>query len=247
MAASLVLPRGSVQSTTFQRWWDTRGDWVEAPNQRRDGESGVQRIRPRDPAQEALYCKRQVGHLYRSLLHPFGRPTVLREQRALDAFATLGLRVPRMVYCAAQQSAEQWRALLVTEELHGFISLEQWYRDDCRQHWGEAIHRQMLEQVAETLARFHRARWQHGCCYPKHLFIRVHADQGCRVEVAVLDLEKSRRRLRAADAARHDLRQLNRHRDGMPDEDWSLFQAAYRQCFTPLNKAIQNAVPFTTP
>lgn len=233
MTASLVLPRGSVQSTTFQRWWDTLGEWVEAPNQRRDGESGVQRIQPRDPAHGALYCKRQVGHLYRSLLHPFGRPTVLRELRALDAFAKLGVRVPRLVYCAIQQDAGQWRALLVTEELQGFISLEQWYCDDYRQHWGEAIHRQMLEQVADTLARFHRARWQHGCCYPKHLFIKVHTDQGSRVQVAVLDLEKSRRRLRQMNAARHDLRQLNRHREGMPDEDWTLLCQAYAAATEP--------------
>lgn len=227
MAVPLVLPRNNVQNSNFQRWWDTRGDWVELPNQRREGESGVQRIQPRDTAQVALYCKRQVGHLYRSLLHPFGRPTVLRERHALDAFDALGVRVPRLVYCAAQQGAGQWRALLVTEELKGFVSLEQWYRDDHREHRGEAIHRQMIEQVAQTLARFHRARWQHGCCYPKHLFIKVYADGDWRVEVAVLDLEKSRRRLRSADAARHDLRQLNRHRDGMPDEDWRLLLAAY--------------------
>jgi len=227
MAASLVLPRSSVQSTTFKRWWDIRGDWVEAPNQRRDGQSGVQRIQPRDPAQGVLYCKRQVGHLYCSLLHPFGRPTVLRERDALDAFANLGVRVPRLVYCAARQTAGQWRALLVTEELQGFISLEQWYRDDHRDRSGEALHRQMLEQVAATLARFHRARWQHGCCYPKHLFIKVNAEQPSGVEVAVLDLEKSRRRLRQVDAARHDLRQLNRHREGMPDEDWALLRRAY--------------------
>lgn len=227
MAASLVLPLDNVRATTFERWWDTRGEWVEPPNRRREGESGVQRVLRRDAAQGVLYCKRQVGHLYRSLRHPFGRPTVLREQQALSAFTDLGVRVPRLIYCAAQQAAGQWRALLVTEELQGFISLDRWYRDHLRQHWGEAIHQQMLVQVAATLARFHRARWQHGCCYPKHLFIKVHCEPGCRIEVAVLDLEKSRRRLRQADAARHDLRQLNRHREGMPDEDWSLLRRAY--------------------
>lgn len=246
MAASLVLPLGDVQHTTFQRWWEIRGERVEAPNLRRDGESGVQRIQSRDPAQGSLYSKRQVGHLYRSFQHPFGRPTVLREQRALNAFADLGVRVPRLIYCAARKDAGQWRALLVTEELRGFISLEQWYRDNHRQHWGEVIHQQMLDQVAAILARFHQARWQHGCCYPKHLFIKVHDDQDCRVEVAVLDLEKSRRRLRQLDAARHDLRQLNRHRDGMPDEDWSRFKAAYTECFINHDKAVCNAALPTT-
>ncbi len=28
----------------FDRWWNTAGDWVEAPNVRRGGESGVQRL-----------------------------------------------------------------------------------------------------------------------------------------------------------------------------------------------------------
>lgn len=246
MALSLVLPFSDVQATTFQRWWDTRGEWVEAPNQRREGESGVQRVLRNDPAHGVMYCKRQVGHLYRSLRHPFGRPTVLREQHALNAFAALGVRVPRLIYCAAQRDAGQWRALLVTEALQGFISLDQWYHDDCRQRWGEAVHRQMLESVAATLARFHRARWQHGCCYPKHLFIKVRSDQRCQIEVAVLDLEKSRRRLRQADAARHDLRQLNRHRDGMSDEDWRRFQTAHTECFTDFGKPVQNAALLNT-
>lgn len=242
---SLVLPLDDVQATTtFQRWWATRGEWVEAPNQRREGESGVQRLLRHEPAQGVMYCKRQVGHLYRSLRHPFGRPTVLREQQALKAFAALGVGVPQVIYCGAQRDAGQWRALLVTEALQGFISLDQWYHDDCRQRWGEAVHRQMLESVAATLARFHRARWQHGCCYPKHLFIKVHPDQN-QIEVAVLDLEKSRRRLRQADATRHDLRQLNRHRDGMSDEDWCRFQAAYTECFTDFGKPTQNGTLLT--
>ena len=78
MSRPLVLPAREASTSTFQRWWNTQGEWVEEPNQRRAGESGVQRIRLRDPQQPLLYCKRQIGHLYRSWLHPFGRPTVLR-------------------------------------------------------------------------------------------------------------------------------------------------------------------------
>lgn len=36
------------------------------------------------------------------------------------------------------------------------------------------------------------AHWQHGCLYPKHIFVRV---EGEAIEVALIDLEKSRRRL----------------------------------------------------
>lgn len=221
MNRPLLLPARAARTSTFQRWWNTQGEWVEAPNQRRAGESGVQRVHLRDADQPLLYCKRQVGHLYRSLAHPFGRPTVLREQKALQALRELGVRVPTIVYCGARQQAGQWQALLVTAALEGFVSLEDWYRDNLAAQYGEALHQRMLTAVGTTLSRIHQARWQHGCCYPKHIFLKVHGtDDAARVEVALLDLEKSRQRLRRRAAANHDLRQLHRHRQNMPVEDW---------------------------
>ncbi len=229
MSRPLVLPAREARTSTFQRWWNTQGEWVEEPNQRRAGESGVQRIRLRDPQQPLLYCKRQIGHLYRSLLHPFGRPTVLRELQALQAFGRLGVRVPELVYCGTRQQAGQWQALLVTAELEGFVSLEDWYQQDLRERFGPAVQERMLTAVGITLARIHQARWQHGCCYPKHIFLKVHGEgDAASVEVALLDLEKSRRRLRRSAAARHDLRQLKRHRQAMPEQDWQRLLAAHR-------------------
>jgi len=224
----MILPRSGQPSCTFEDWWSIQGEWVEPPNRRRDGESGVQRLQLRDASQSSLYCKRQVGHLYRSFAHPFGRPTALREQHALAAFQRLGVRVPEVVYCGTRQQAGQWRALLVTVELEGFVSLEDWYRDGLDAHYGVAIHRRMLAAVGTTLSRIHRARWQHSCCYPKHIFLKVQGSgDATRVEVALLDLEKSRRRLRRSAAARHDLSQLNRHRQEMPAEDWLRLLAAH--------------------
>lgn len=233
MIRALQAPGHDAASTAFQRWWSSQGDWVEAPNQRRDGESGVQLIRPRDPDLPLLFCKRQVGHLYRSLRYPLGRPTVQREWCAISAFEQLGVRVPEIVYRGLNHKGGQWQALLVTKELSGFVSLENWYRHGAPARWGEAVHRAMLRELGAVLAVVHRARWQHGCCYPKHIFIRVQGnDEAARVEIALLDLEKSRRRLRRASASRHDLRQLYRHREDMPLADLALFQAAYSAAFT---------------
>ncbi|MCF7201651.1 lipopolysaccharide kinase InaA family protein [Pseudomonas oligotrophica] len=228
MGAQLVLPGLPARSSTFDRWWDAAGEWVEEPNQRRDGESGVLRLRRADAGQPLLYCKRQRGHLYRSLRHPFGRPTALREYAALRAFERLGIRVPRMVYCAARKQDGRWQALLVTEALEGFVSLEDWYRGEARAVHGEALQRGMLRSLAQTLARLHRAGWQHGCLYPKHLFVRVRGQgREARVEIALLDLEKSRRRLLRQRASRRDLSQLRRHTPAMPASDWALFEAEY--------------------
>lgn len=43
----------------FDFYWRQQGEWVEEPNQRRGGESGVQRLN--DANGKLLYAKRQVG------------------------------------------------------------------------------------------------------------------------------------------------------------------------------------------
>lgn len=45
----------------FEHFWSQQGDWVEEPNVRRGGESGVQRIKSKDG--KLLYAKRQTGHI----------------------------------------------------------------------------------------------------------------------------------------------------------------------------------------
>ncbi|MBB2495572.1 lipopolysaccharide kinase InaA family protein [Aquipseudomonas ullengensis] len=210
----------------FEQWWQRQGEWVEAPNQRRGGESGVQRLRDADGS--LLYVKRQVGHLYRNLLHPFGRPTVLRERDAYLGLSRLGVRVPRLVYCDASHGAEHgWRGLLISEALDGFVDIDSWYAQGGLEQWGESLHLQLLQQIGAMLARMNRGRWQHGCLYAKHVFVKVDA-QG--VEVALLDLEKSRKRLSRQRAARHDLRQLKRH-SSWNDAQWQQLIYGYQQVF----------------
>ncbi|WP_312933021.1 lipopolysaccharide kinase InaA family protein [Pseudomonas sp.] len=199
------------QESEFDFYWQQQGEWVEEPNRRRGGESGVQRLD--DGRGHVLYAKRQVGHLYRGWLHPFGRPTVLREQDALTNCARLGVRVPRIVFCGAQRDADhQWRALLVSEALEGFVDLESWYAAGALARYPEALHQRMLKELAENMARMHRGHWQHSCLYGKHVFVKVTGEgEAAEVEVALLDLEKARRRLSCQNAARKDLSQLQRH------------------------------------
>ncbi|WP_412461608.1 lipopolysaccharide kinase InaA family protein [Pseudomonas sp. SC11] len=199
------------QTSRFDYYWQQQGEWVEAPNQRRGGESGVQRLD--DGSGQLLYAKRQVGHIYRSLLHPFGRPTVLRELDALTSFEQLGVRVPRIVFAGAERDADQqWRALLVSEALDGFVDLDTWHAEGARERYPQVLHERMLEELAANLARMHLGHWQHGCLYGKHVFVKVIGeDDQMRAEVALLDLEKCRRRISCQRAAYNDLRQLRRH------------------------------------
>lgn len=223
---------------SLDTWWAIQGEWVEEPNNRRGGCSGVQRIN-RDGS--LLYAKKQTGHIYRSFSHPLGRPTVLRERDALLGAHKAGVTVPQIVYCQAERSTEGWRALLVTNALEGFQSLEQWYEGAQRQQYDEALHQQLLREIALNLAKLHTARWQHGCLYIKHIFVRISGEgDACKAEVALLDLEKCRRRLTSKQAALHDMLQLRRH-SPWDRSDWENLITNYQLAMGRSLKRLQNA------
>tara|TARA_R110002033_G_scaffold45624_3_gene89501 strand:- start:1020 stop:1742 length:723 start_codon:yes stop_codon:yes gene_type:complete len=226
MNAGFWQPAGVIerfQQSAFDRWWSMPGEWVEERNQRRGGESGVKLLPPLKGGQPPLYSKRQVGHVFRSLRHPLGLPTVLREQHALMACEQLGIKVPKRVFCAARKQQGQWQALLITEELSGFVSLDDWYAEHAPTL--HASSRQaILQRLAQVLRRLHQSRRQHGCLYSKHIYISLNTEEP---EVALLDLEKSRRRLRRGEAAQHDLSQLERRRGAMPESDWQYLLKCY--------------------
>lgn len=225
MSFDLASLSGLSVDEAFDRWLDIPGDWVEEPNVRRGGESGVKRIRT--AAGQLLYRKQQMGHIYRSVRYPFGYPTAMRERDALQAASALGVPVPRLVYAACRKVAGEWQALLVTEALEGYVSLEDCYARGEQLQWGEAQHQRILQRVGEVVGRLNRGRWQHGCLYLKHVFVRL---QGEQIDVALLDMEKSRQRVLARRAARHDLRQLKR-RSSWSEAQWQAFVYGYEKAF----------------
>lgn len=109
----------------FDQWLALPGEWVEPPNIRRGGESGVKRVLTASGG--VLYCKQQVAHTYYSLRYPLGYPTAMRERDVLRACLALKVTVPVTVYAHCRKVAGVWQALLVTEALEGFSSLEECY------------------------------------------------------------------------------------------------------------------------
>ncbi|MHC8383346.1 lipopolysaccharide kinase InaA family protein [Pseudomonas sp. LB3P14] len=230
MAVQCAAETDVAPQERFDYFWNQRGEWVEEPNVRRGGESGVQRVVSSNG--QLLYVKRQTGHIYRSWLHPFGRPTVLRERDALTGMHRLDVRVPEIVFCGAQRDpVHKWRALLVTKSLDGFEEIEHWYAGGGRERHGEDVHDRVLKDLAENLARMHKSRWQHSCLYSKHVFVRVTGEgEAAKVEVALIDLEKSRQRLTARRAASHDMKQLRRH-SSFSTTDWQKLVYFYETAF----------------
>ncbi|MHC8337864.1 lipopolysaccharide kinase InaA family protein [Pseudomonas sp. HLT2-19-2] len=230
MAVQCAAETDVAPQVRFDYFWNQRGEWVEEPNVRRGGESGVQRVVSSNG--QLLYVKRQTGHIYRSWLHPFGRPTVLRERDALTRMHLLDVRVPEIVFCGAQRDpVHKWRALLVTKSLDGFEEVEHWYAGGGRERHGEAVHDRVLKDLAENLVRMHKGRWQHSCLYIKHVFVRVTGEgETAKVEVALIDLEKCRKRLTALRAASNDMKQLRRH-SSFSTTDWQKLVYFYETAF----------------
>lgn len=209
----------------FDSWWGLTGSWVELPNQRRGGESGVQVIQTRPSGAAFLYSKRQTQHLYRSIRHPFGSPTILRERAVYKAFSRLGITVPKLVYCDARKQKNQWQAILVTEALEGYLNLDDWYATQPN----PLYQKMMLTELARTLIRMHSAGWQHGCLYAKHIFVQSNAGDASEpsVSVALLDLEKSRKRLFSTQARQHDLKQIRRRCPMFSEADMEFLLQTY--------------------
>ena len=205
----------------FERWWATEGDWVEEPNQRRGGMSGVQRTQYNG---KTVYVKRMTHHLFHSLRYPFGRPTVVREIAVIRDLEKAGVIVPKIVYGKALKIDGEWRALLVTEDMDGFISIADWYEQHAKTPFPDAIREGMLRAVAVAFKGMHSVNRQHGCCYVRHIYVRTDGKE----QAGFLDLEKSRRRFNREKAINHDFRQLEKYLDPIPREDWEKVKAYYR-------------------
>ena len=201
--------------TDYDGWWDAPGQWVEEPNVRRSGWSGMMRLRIGDTL---YYIKKQCNHLCRTLDHPFGWPTASREHLNLGRLQALGIVVPTPVFHGARRTAEGHEAVLVTEELAGFASI------DTLQVLDPVQKRSLAVECGRVLGIMHRAGWQHSCLYDKHIMVRW---DGLQPTIALIDLEKLRKPLLPGKAARHDLDQLKRHQFIWTDEDWQALLAAH--------------------
>ncbi len=199
----------------FDEWWNTPGQWVEEPNQRRSGWSGMMTARFGDTL---YYIKKQNNHLYRSLGHPFGMPTTSREFANIQCLSALGIQVPEPVFHGSRQGPEGFEGLLVTRELEGFKAIA----DAATLSPDEK--RQLAIATGETVGRMHRARLQHSCLYDNHVMYRW---QDGTLLIALIDLEKLRRPYLPWRAARHDLDQLRRHQQIWNPDDWAALLSAH--------------------
>ncbi|MDR2787318.1 MAG: lipopolysaccharide kinase InaA family protein [Candidatus Accumulibacter sp.] len=141
----------------------------------------------------AVFLKRQENHGTRSLSHPLrGVPTFLREFKWIMRYRRYAIPSLEPVYFGMRERGGNQRAILVTEELTGFVSLEEleqgWARDGMPPR---AVRLRIHQAVAALLRRMHAHGICHNCFFPKHIFIRATPEAG--ITARVIDLEKSHR------------------------------------------------------
>ena len=196
----------------FDALWKLEAEWFEPPNQRRGGWSGVSRceLMLSEGGRCGIFIKRQENHGTPSWRHPVsGVPTFFREFKRIMNYRSKAIPTLEPVFFATRQIGKNQRAILITEELAGYVSL-----DDKIQAWmkesapSRALRHRILEAVATLLRGMHSHGIQHSCFFSKHVFIRLNEDGS--VDARVIDLEKSRWRPLKTLCAMRDLYSLSR-------------------------------------
>jgi hypothetical protein len=204
-----VLSHNNLQD--FDALWQLEAKWFEEPNRRRGGWSGVARceLALPDGGTSAIFLKRQENHNALTLTRPVrGLPTFYREFRQIMRYRDAGIPTLEPVYFSMHREGKDHRAILITEELAGFIAMEDLVKDWLKHGAPPRKTRlRYLDAIATLMRNMHDQGIQHNCFFPKHLFTRVSADGN--VEVRIIDLEKSRWRPSRTISALRDLYTLN--------------------------------------
>jgi len=193
---------------SFDDFWKLEATWFEEPNRRRGGWSGVARCELKLPegGSKRVFLKRQENHTTRTLAHPIrGLPTFAREFQNILRYRERGIPSLTLLYFARRDEGGNQRAVLLTEELVGFCSLEE-LAGEWKTMARETRHA-IIRTVAKLLRQIHAKRLTHNCFYPKHVFLRALAAD--RFEARIIDLEKTKARLFGLDSHFRDMRRLN--------------------------------------
>lgn len=190
----------------FQDFWALPFDWIEEPNQRREGWSGASMHALPDGS--ALFVKRQENHDFRSPRHPLGRPTFLREFQNILRLNALGVPTATLLFYGERTQGGKRQAVMVLEALTGHVELDTVF--SRREQYDPAYLDALLAEVARVVAILHRHRIQHHCLSGRHLMVR-RGGGADGIDLRLLDLEKAKwspsRRL----AACRDVEKLIRH------------------------------------
>lgn len=229
----------------FDALWDLEAGWFEQPNKRRNGWSGVTKIilKTGDSGSVGVFLKRQENHNTKTWNHPLtGIPTFRREFNNIQRFLSHGIATVKPLYFACRRKNARLQAILISQELLGFESLDAaLYASNGELMSNKNQREGLLAAVADEIKKMHCHHLVHSCLYSKHIFVRHTADKW---QVKLLDLEKASRTFYQKSALMRDLYTLPRHSDGWRLRDRIRFLRLYQQeqKLSPQSKQIWRAI-----
>lgn len=209
----------------FDALWNLKTEWLEQPNTRRGGWSGVVKIHLDTPeGKVGVFIKRQENHTSKTLLNPIkGRPTFEREFKNLLQLRKKNVPTLEPIYFATKGL----KAILIARELEGYISFDSEHFLSSGDLLKDKAHKErLLQSVADTLRLMHQHHFQHNCLYLKHIFIKS-VDDGW--DVKIIDLEKLKKTIFKRSAVFRDLYTLHRYAKGWSAKDQITFYKYYCQ------------------
>ena len=218
----------------FDSVWGFPLERVDDPNKGRGGWSEVCRYPLPEPifGVKALYVKRQQDFVFLDWRKPIkGLPTFQREFNNIAWCLDHDIPVVKPAAFGVRDHAGHRQAILITQALADSFSLGE---NDVIERLGIRLRRAVIRQVARLVRRLHKSGKQHGCLYPKHIFVNndCHTDQP--ISIHFLDLEKMSSLSFWNKGIYRDLDTLNRRAYGWNSRDRHCFLLAY--CDADKNK-----------
>jgi len=193
-----------------------------------DGWSNVciQKKKNDDGKNHRIVIKRQSNYYSHTLHHPLrGIPTFVKEFNFIRTYEALQVPALKAVYFATRLQDGDMQAILVTEYLEGYRSLEDVIKDWARGA-KRAQRKPVINCVATLVAQLHRQGLEHRCLFPKHIFV---PDNPETKPACLIDLEKTRSRPLSFGRQVRDLTALARRSVSVCDRDKLRFLKSYLQ------------------
>jgi hypothetical protein len=179
---------------TFDDFWNLKTENIEPRNERRASWSGVARFELADVSgpKHGIFIKRQENYTVRTWQFPFGAPTLRLEFQNIRRYRECGIPSLTVIYYGEHNNNDGVRrAVLVTEELIGFRSMQDYVTGWKRSGWPPRAERfKIIETVAKTLRSIHQHGMRHNSFFPKHIWLRYNYQN--EIELRIIDLERTR-------------------------------------------------------
>nr|WP_320051384.1 lipopolysaccharide kinase InaA family protein [uncultured Desulfuromonas sp.] len=214
----------------FERLWELDLQAVDEGNTGRgkNGWSKVSIFSFKDAQQQehTVVIKRQSNYRSHTLRHPVvGVPTFLKEMASIHRYEQAHVPALKAVYCATRKHQGDLQAILVTEFLTGYQSLEKILETRQTKPSFTRQKNMAIAEICGTLVRtLHQQGLEHRCLFPKHIFIQCDTEP---FEARLIDLEKTRWRPWFKALRVRDLTALARRSKSATNRDRIIFMRAY--------------------